>query len=947
MQLPHAPGSSAWRRPAAIAGTWCAWAPLFVAVYHASGMIASATVMFPLVVTGWLGRARGAVIGSVLSAPFLAAMFQAVGENGWQVVRGQWPGAVAGFVVAGMAAVASELMARVGVQAGALAAERQALVAEVAARQRAQEELRRSRDELDRRVEERTSDLARANEELRVQIAERERIETELSRKEEHESQVLRLAPIVLYRVQTDDDAHAVWMGGRVELLTGFPADRFLNDALFWSSRLHPEDRERVQNECLGLLDSRPLSTEYRFRCADGQYRWLHDEAIPVPGGNGRHPEAFGVWFDVTARRAAQDDLRYVSAHAGCLLWHAHVREKADEPNGFAWSIHVFDEEAAQRFVVLDVAPGEAYADAWWRSRPSEDRARCNQTTREALRAGVTGYRQEFRCRRRDGEIRWISEQAHVEALGPGDFRVAGVATDITDLKQAQDALAQSEARYRLLTENAQDIIYRFRMTPVQGFEYVSPACTRITGYTPEEFYADPLLPHRIAHPDERHEVDVERLAEALEHVPIVGRMIRKDGQTIWLEQRVVRVLDDAGSVVAIEGIIRDITERRQLQERVQHAQKLESLGVLAGGIAHDFNNILTGILGNAGLAQGILPPGAPAQEYLEHIQDAALHAANLTNQMLAYSGKGRFVLRHIDLSVLVRDVLGLIRAAVSKKAVMKLDLASEAVVLEGDTAQIQQVIMNLVINASDALGEGHGEVTVRTGHVTADRDALARMYLGDDLAEGRYVFVEVADTGSGMDGETQSRIFDPFFTTKFTGRGLGLAAVLGIVRGHQGAIKVYSEVGKGSLFRVLFPSVAVAAPKPGAAAVDDREWRGSGTALVADDEACVRESVGAILKRAGFAVLLAEDGQEAIDLYQAHAGEVRVVVLDMTMPRLSGDGVARRLREADPRLPILFTSGFTEEEVAGHVDGAVAFIQKPYTAADLRRKVRRLLEVG
>ncbi|MEM8963287.1 MAG: ATP-binding protein, partial [Acidobacteriota bacterium] len=321
---------------------------------------------------------------------------------------------------------------------------------------------------------------------------------------------------------------------------------------------------------------------------------------------------------------------------------------------------------------------------------------------------------------------------------------------------------------------------------------------------------------------------------------------------------------------------------RRQLEAQVQHVQKLESLGVLAGGIAHDFNNLLAGILGNVDLALMVLDSGSRATTFLREIERAAQRSAELSNQMLAYSGKGRFVVGRIDVNSLVTEMTELLRSSVSKKAELIFDLATSLPELQGDATQIRQVVMNLITNASDALGEGSGSIRISTGTRQVDSRVLASAYLADALPSGEYLFLEVADTGCGMTKETLDRMFDPFFSTKKSGRGLGLAALLGIMRAHDGAVSVESSVGRGSVFTLFFPFAEPAADTvdPGSsAAVED--WRGSGVVLLADDEVSVRQATRGLLERAGFSVLEAENGRRAVEVFHEHAKQIRFAILD------------------------------------------------------------------
>ncbi|MCK4284486.1 MAG: response regulator, partial [Candidatus Brocadiae bacterium] len=407
-------------------------------------------------------------------------------------------------------------------------------------------------------------------------------------------------------------------------------------------------------------------------------------------------------------------------------------------------------------------------------------------------------------------------------------------------------------------------------------------------------------------------------------------------------------VTNARGDVVGAVEVARDITERRRLDARMQQAQKLESLGVLAGGVAHDFNNLLTGVLGNAGLALMDLPRESPARESVEQIEKSARSAAELASQMLAYSGRGRFVVESLNLSKLVREMQHLLKSVVSKKAILKWELADDLPPVEGDATQFRQVIMNLTINASEAIGDGDGVITVRTGTIRADGAYLSGTYLAEELPEGPYVCLEVSDTGSGMDAETRHKVFDPFFSTKFTGRGLGLAAVLGIVRGHRGAIKVYSEPGSGSAFKVLLPaSKGVTVEGCEQSEVPATEWHGSGTILVVDDEEAVQSVTSTVLKACGFSVLTAKSGREAIEVMRDSPEEIAAVLLDLTMPGMSAEDVFTELRRIRQGVPIILSSGYTEQDAVSRLAGKdlAGFIQKPYEVARLLAKLREVLE--
>jgi two-component system cell cycle sensor histidine kinase/response regulator CckA len=388
-----------------------------------------------------------------------------------------------------------------------------------------------------------------------------------------------------------------------------------------------------------------------------------------------------------------------------------------------------------------------------------------------------------------------------------------------------------------------------------------------------------------------------------------------------------------------------------------RHVQKLESIGILAGGIAHDFNNLLHVVLGNADIALSNLPAPSPAREALEEVVRATLRAADLTRQLLAYSGKGAVVVRHLDLSSEVREMATLLRTAMSKQATLIWELASDLPAINADPTQIRQIVMNLITNASDALVEEGGTITLRTGVVRLNElegQRFSRPVQGDEPVErpdDRFVFLEIGDNGSGMTPDTLSRIFDPFFSTKFAGRGLGLAAVMGIVRSHRGLIRIRTERGTGTAFRILFPPVLGTATPGEKPSAERSDWRGSGTILVVEDEEGVREVAERMLQDIGFQTLGAEDGREALDIMERVGDTVTAVLLDLSMPRMGGAETLRRLRAMRPELPILMMSGYTEEDVTpqfGKVGpGATGFIQKPFMAEELIAVLRRFAEVA
>lgn len=386
-----------------------------------------------------------------------------------------------------------------------------------------------------------------------------------------------------------------------------------------------------------------------------------------------------------------------------------------------------------------------------------------------------------------------------------------------------------------------------------------------------------------------------------------------------------------------------DVSERSRLEEKLRETAKLESLGILASGIAHDFNNLLTGILANATLALDAAPRGSQLAGVLRTVIQAGERAAALANQILAYSGRGKFRIEQVNLSALVSETLALIETALGRAVQLKLDIAPAVPFVEGDPTQLQQVVMNLAINAAEAV-DNKGEVSVCTG--TAELDGTRHaddVALGTPAAAGSYVFLEVRDSGPGMDQNTLQRIFDPFFTTKSAGRGLGLAAVLGIVRNHGGVIRVASAAGGGTSFRVYLP---VSQKQPAANGIEaSNALPRGGMVLVVDDELYVRETVRRSLEAAGYTVVCAADSGEALQLFLSLGSQIEVAIVDLTMPGEEGDDVVRRLRHYDPALKVIATSGYGEPEVrAKFGDLMDAFLAKPYSSDHLCKVVASTL---
>ncbi len=515
----------------------------------------------------------------------------------------------------------------------------------------------------------------------------------------------------------------------------------------------------------------------------------------------------------------------------------------------------------------------------------------------------------------------------------------------------AERRAVESEDRYRALVEASPDSI------AVIGLDgrmlMANQRAAELLGYpSPEALVAAlPVPAEALA------DADRPRLVEVLERMRREGLVRdvewvvqRRDGESVPVEASAALLRDAEGAPAGFVVVGRDIRARKraaveqaQLQAQLQHGQKLESMGVLAGGIAHDFNNLLVGILGHAALARQELPPTAPLYERLSRIETAATRAAELTRQMLDYSGRGKMVVESVSLPQLTREIAALIEASISKRIELVFELPPDLPRLLADAGQLQQVVLNLLTNAAEAIGEGDGRITVTAREVGVVAGQLFDHRSGAPLAAGDYLSLEVADTGPGMSAEVQAKIWDPFFTTKFAGRGLGLAAVAGIVQAHDGAVVVDSAVGLGTRMQVLLPvgEGQVVAHQRRLTPIPPQQasWRGQGTVLVVDDEELVREVARLSLEQVGYTVVTAEDGQRGVELLSEHRDQVVSVVLDLTMPRMDGPEAFARMRALVPDLPVIVISGYSRDDAnarLGELAVTAGFLQKPFNPAEL-----------
>ena len=560
-----------------------------------------------------------------------------------------------------------------------------------------------------------------------------------------------------------------------------------------------------------------------------------------------------------------------------------------------------------------------------------------------AIQAIIEGEQSEYQLEYQATPAIWFQV-----SLSSGPYNnITIIKTDITTLKTSADNWRLSANQYRWLIDNATDVISRHSLEGT--YQYASPATRFLLGYDPDELVGRNA--YEFFHPQDLQAI-MKSHATIREH-PIIQtvqyRIQCKDGTYTWFEttSRTVRhpETDEPHQIIAFS---RDITERRQIEQDARQVQKMESLGRLAGSIAHDFNNLLVGMLAQTSLGLAKLRSENPAHTHIEKAVEATKRASDLTRQLLTYSGRDQYEYQPVSLNTLIVDNLKLFQVAMPKNVQLQLELADYLPLIEADLGQIHQVMMNLIINAAEAFEGDSGMVLIKTdtqeiNHLTE----IPWQFVGEQPRLGLYVTLSVQDNGRGIDAQILAKIFDPFFSTKFTGRGLGLAVVQGVLRSHRGGIMVESKEGKGTLLRAFFPASSMMpydAEPPPQTAVSLKKT--SGIVLVIDDEVAVREAASDILQLSGIEVITAADGQTGVRRYQEKQSDIKLVLLDLSMPGLSGEDTFSKLREIRSDLPILLSSGYSETEVNrrfAHMH-VVDFLQKPYDANMLVEKIQAYL---
>jgi PAS domain S-box-containing protein len=768
-----------------------------------------------------------------------------------------------------------------------------------------------------------------------LDITKRKRAEEALRESEEKYRLLVNQIPAVVFKGYPDWSVD--FFDNKIESLAGYGKEDFDSRGLKWSELILPEDFEEIKRQSREAVNARggAYEREYRIRKKDGGIAWVQAMGQRFYDAAGKLEYTSGVFFDITRRKRAEEallnyefiantakdcmtliDRNYVYVAANAAYCRAHDKPLAEMVG--AAVAQIWGEETFNNVI-------RGYLDQCFAGRAVEF-----EGWFEFGKQGMGCYH--------------VFYSPYTDANGKVVY-AAVVSRDITERKKVEEALRQSEMKYRQLVDQIPAVVYKgYTDWTMDCFDEKVKA---ITGYSQEDFnsrrknWRDLIFSEEV---DQAKKLFCHALKGdgfyVTEH-----RIRRKNGEVRWIQARNRIIRDDAGRVDHISGVFFDLTERKELEDQLNKAQRMEAIGMLAGGLAHDFNNLLTAIMGYAEIMTLGLRKEDPFYLYVEEITKAANRGAALTDQLLAFSRKQILQPRVINLNEVVLDMDQMLRRLIGEDIELATVIDRDLGLVKADPGQIEQIIMNLAVNARDAMPEG-GKLTVETANIILD-DAYARSHV--DVSPGPFVMLAVSDNGVGMNAETMSRIFEPFFTTKDSGKGtgLGLATAYGIVKQSGGHIWVYSEPGHGTTFKIYLPQVTeapvtkktkVSAPAP----LEGRE-----TILVVEDDAALRELIGTALRKYGFKVLEAPHGGEALLICEKQKDPIHLMLTDVVMPQISGTALAERLRHLHPEMKVLYMSGYTENAIVHHgvLDAKVNFIPKPFRVLALVEKVRAVLD--
>lgn len=755
----------------------------------------------------------------------------------------------------------------------------------------------------------------------------------------------------VVYRREFNARRYS-YMDEKIKDLTGFSVKEFtpeLFDDIFVEMKYFGECFDMSHEELMNKMQDgsiKQIQMDFLIHHKNGDMRWLADYSVPIFDEDLQLQATMGILFDVTEAKNAQLALKKSEKI---------YRQAIQAVNGIPYQKRYSD----YRYVFIGDGieeltgyhPVDFTPDLWKKiildtTLSGELAGLSFEDAVNAVQSGaVSKWKNDMQILTKDGKKRWISDNAFSlfddDGHPVGSF---GILLDITDRKEVEAALRESEEIYRRAITCSNAVPYEYEYGK-NTYRFLGEGICDLTGYSAGELTVeiwDSLIQ------------EIHLLGECGKYDPELSRglfrggklenwqgdyqILTKDGNEKWISEYSVPLKDLTGRVYGSYGLLWDITERKQteierheLQKQIQHTQQLRSLGIMAGGIAHDFNNLLMAMLGHADLALLQLRDNQRAFNHVKDIEQNAIKAAELCSQMLAYSGKGRFLMEKVDFNKLIKDIVHFLEDSISDSIDLFWELTPELNDVNVDVTQLRQVVMNLVSNAAESIGDKKGEIRIKTYSEPASSDQLVESWVGEPDSEIEYVYLRITDNGEGISPSILPRIFDPFFSTKFIGRGLGLSAVLGIIRSMNGAIRVHSEPGQGACFEIRIPVSSADIFTVGKSVCNDQMQKRR--ILLVDDDESVRTVAEKMLSFAKYEVLPAEDGEVATELFRIHHESISCVLLDLSMPKMDGEQTCEELNKISDKVPILICSGYTEDEISKRFEGKnlAGFIQKPY----------------
>ena len=717
---------------------------------------------------------------------------------------------------------------------------------------------------------------------------------------------------------------------------SGYTREEFLGQPM--EKFIHPDDlklsAEIIARRYEGDTAPRP---QLRVITKSGSVHWT--EALGTIIEYEGRPALLSNLIDINDRMQAEKTLKESEQRHRSLVERVQdMIVTIDAETGVLTSVNDFAEEVLG-YRKEELLKGNSFLEFLH----PDDRERVASAFGEQLQKGKGPSIPPFRISKKDGNLIYVEERGIILRDDEGKpSSYLSVMRDITERMEADEALRASEEKYRLHFENVNDVV----LSVDRGFRItsISPSVETILGYKPEELIGQTIAELKIIAPESRERIS-QGIGEVFSgaHVEMLEyEFLKKDGSK-RLGELNVAPRRKGGEVVELICVARDITEQKELQQQLFQSQKMESIGTLAGGIAHDFNNILGGILGYASLMKAKMTKGHSFYNYVDTIETGSMRAAQLTDQLLAFARGGKYDIRPVDLNKIIDETLKIINRTFDKSIEVEMQLHDQLPTVEADAGQIQQVIMNLCINAGDAM-PGGGKLTIQTEIETLD-NGYVKTHMG--AKAGEHAVLSVTDTGIGMDSKTSQRIFEPFFSTKGEGKGtgLGLAMVYGVVKNHGGYVDVYSEPGLGTTFKIYLPLSGK--PESEASSEAEHELDGNELVLVVDDEEPIRALAKEMLESYGYRVILAEDGERGIEMFEENSGEIGLVILDMVMPNMGGRETFLKMKKINPKVKALLSTGYSQSGKAQEIldNGVLGFIQKPYQLRALLSKVRSVLD--